>query len=158
MSFLECLVINWCYLGIRNHAVRAYSSPIVLNKLRPILHDILKKYVKAYMLLRYLYCTKSPFQKNLIPTFKSFLSQYGHTGCLQKSKSKGIVNILPNVFLIAFSCVITFIAVPSAFLHQPGILNHSLIIYLINSFSSCFSHITIIIIIIILLLLLSFYL
>ena len=36
-------------------------------------------------------------------TIKSFLSPYGYTGCLKKSKSKGIRNLLSNVFFIAFS-------------------------------------------------------
>ena len=34
-------------------------------------------------------------------TIKSSLSLYGYTGCLKKSKSKGIENLLSNVFFIA---------------------------------------------------------
>ena len=48
-------------------------------------------------------------------TIKSSLSPYGYTGCLKKSKSHGIANFLSNFFLIAFSCVVTVSAVPSAF-------------------------------------------
>ena len=36
-------------------------------------------------------------------TIKSSLSPYGYTGCLKKSKSKGIGNLLSNVFFIVFS-------------------------------------------------------
>ena len=46
-------------------------------------------------------------------TIKSSLSLYGYTGCLQKSKSKGIANRLSNVFFITFFWVVS--AVPSAF-------------------------------------------
>ena len=46
---------------------------------------------------------------------KSCLSPLGYTGCLKKSKFKGIANLLSRVFLIAFSLVVTVIAVLSAF-------------------------------------------
>ena len=49
-------------------------------------------------------------------TIKSSLRPYGYTGCLKKSKSNGISNHLSNVFLIAFSCIVTVSAVPSALL------------------------------------------
>ena len=39
-------------------------------------------------------------------TIKSSLSPYGYTGCLKKSKSNGTENLLSNVFLIAFSCIV----------------------------------------------------
>ena len=48
-------------------------------------------------------------------TIESSLSPYGYIGCLNKSKSKGIANLLSNVFLIAFSWVVTASALPSAF-------------------------------------------
>ena len=51
---------------------------------------------------------------NLSLTIKSSLSPNGSTGCLKKSKSNGIVNLLWNVILITFFWVITVIAVPSA--------------------------------------------
>ena len=38
-------------------------------------------------------------------TIKSSFRPYGYTGCLKKSKSNGIENLLSNVFLIAFSGV-----------------------------------------------------
>ena len=53
------------------------------------------------------------FNSNL--TIKSSLRSYGYTGCLKKSKSKGITNLLPSVFLIAFFWVVTPNAVPSVF-------------------------------------------
>ena len=46
----------------------------------------------------------------------SLLSPYGYKGCLKKSKSNGIENLLSNVFLIVFSWVVIVSAVPSAFL------------------------------------------
>ena len=45
---------------------------------------------------------------------KSFLSPKGYTGCLKKSKSNGIANRLPTVFLMTFFWVVTVSAVPSA--------------------------------------------
>ena len=48
-------------------------------------------------------------------TIKSSLRSYGYTGCSKKSKSNGIANHLSNVFLIAFSCVVTISGVPSDF-------------------------------------------
>ena len=48
-------------------------------------------------------------------TFKSSLRSYGYTGCLKKSKSNGIANLLSNFFFIAFSWVVTVSAVPSTF-------------------------------------------
>ena len=52
---------------------------------------------------------------NLSLTIKSSLRPYGYTWFLKKSKSNGIVNLLSNVFLIAFSWVVTVSATPSAF-------------------------------------------
>ena len=57
------------------------------------------------------------FNSNL--TIKSSLSSYGYTGCLKKSKSNGIANRLSNVFLIAFSCVVTISSVPLT--HLPAV-------------------------------------
>ena len=54
-------------------------------------------------------------QFNSSLTIKSFLRPYGYTGCLKKSKSNGIANLLSNVLLIAFSYVVTVNAVPSGF-------------------------------------------
>ena len=48
-------------------------------------------------------------------TTKSSLSPYGYTGCLKRSKSNGIANLLSNVFFMAFSCVVTVSAVSSVF-------------------------------------------
>ena len=48
-------------------------------------------------------------------TIKFSLRPYEYTGCLKKSKSNGIANRLSNVFLIAFSCVVSVSAVPSTF-------------------------------------------
>ena len=36
-------------------------------------------------------------------TIKSSLKSYRYTGCLKKSNSNGIANLLSNVFLMAFS-------------------------------------------------------
>ena len=52
---------------------------------------------------------------NLSLTIKSSLTPYGYTGCLKKSNSNGIANVLSNIFLMAFSCVVTVSAVPSDF-------------------------------------------
>ena len=51
------------------------------------------------------------------PTIKSSLNPYIfiYTGCLKKSKSNGIANLLSIVVLIAFSWFVTVSAVPSAF-------------------------------------------
>ena len=46
-------------------------------------------------------------------TIKSSLSPYGYTGSFKKSKSNGIANLLSNVFLIAFSWVVTVSAARS---------------------------------------------
>ena len=43
------------------------------------------------------------------------LSPHGYTGCLKKPKSNGTANVLPKVFLIAFSWIVTVSAVPSPF-------------------------------------------
>ena len=48
-------------------------------------------------------------------TIKSSLSPCGYIGCLKKSKSNGIENLLSNVFLILYSWVVTASAVPSDF-------------------------------------------
>ena len=48
-------------------------------------------------------------------TIKSSLRPYGYTGCLKKSKSNGIANLLSNVLLIEFSWVVTASVVLSAF-------------------------------------------
>ena len=48
-------------------------------------------------------------------TIKSSFRPYGYTRCPKKSKSKGIANLSSNVFLIAFSLVVTISAMPSAF-------------------------------------------
>ena len=47
-------------------------------------------------------------------TIKS-LSPYGCIECLKKSKSNSIANSLSNIFLMAFSWVVTVSAVPSDF-------------------------------------------
>ena len=52
---------------------------------------------------------------NSVLTIKRSLRPWGYTGCLKKSKFNGISNLLSNVFLIAFSGVVTASAVPSAF-------------------------------------------
>ena len=49
---------------------------------------------------------------------------------LEKSKSNSIANRLSNVFLMAFSWVITVSAVQSDFLHPPAPLNHWLTVCL----------------------------
>ena len=68
-------------------------------------------------------CISVPVHKSTFPAeFNSILQNrhsfrpYGWTGRLKKSKSNGFVNLLSNVFLNAFSCVVTVSAVPSAFL------------------------------------------
>ena len=53
-------------------------------------------------------------------TIKSSLRSYGYTGCLKKSKSNGIANLLSNVFLITFSWVDNGNAVPSVFFAPTG--------------------------------------
>ena len=52
---------------------------------------------------------------NSSPMIKRSLGLSGYTGCLKKSKSNGISNLLSSVFLIPFSWVVTVSAVPSAF-------------------------------------------
>ena len=70
------------------------------------------------MLLRYLQSVhiitfSEEFNSSLTIKFPS--RTYGYTGCLKKSKSKGVANLLPSVFLISFSWVVTASAVPSVF-------------------------------------------
>ena len=48
-------------------------------------------------------------------TIEPSLSPYGYTGCLKKSRSIGIANLLSSVFLMAFPWVVTVSAVPSDF-------------------------------------------
>ena len=40
---------------------------------------------------------------NSSPTIKFSLDPLGYTGCLKKSKYKGIANLLPKVFLTRFA-------------------------------------------------------
>ena len=57
-------------------------------------------------------------------TIKFSSRPYRYTGCPKKSRSNGIVNLLSNVFFIAFSLVVTASAVPSDFMHPLAPLNH----------------------------------
>ena len=56
-------------------------------------------------------------------TIKCSLSAYGYTGCLKKSTSNGIANRFSNVFLMAFSCVVTVSSVPCDFLAPTRVFN-----------------------------------
>ena len=69
-------------------------------------------------------------ESNSSLTIKSSLSPYGYTGCLKKPKSNGIANRFSNVFLMAFSWVVTVRAVQTDFLHSPVPLNHWLTVCL----------------------------
>ena len=98
------------------------------HMVRQKLHHILKKCLKALCCCSVssaesLYVAAvSPVHKitfseefNSSLTIKSSLNPYGYTGYMKKSKSKGIANLLSNVFLIAFSWIVADSDVPSAF-------------------------------------------
>ena len=66
----------------------------------------------------------------LSPTIKSSLSLYEYTGCLKKSKSKGIANLLSNVFLSHFPELSMLVLYRLIFFDLNVFLNHRLIAYL----------------------------
>ena len=65
-------------------------------KARQILHHILAIYLKACMFAEISPVHKITFSEefNSNLTIKPSLSPYGYTGCLKKSKSNGIANLL----------------------------------------------------------------
>ena len=92
---------------------------------------ILEKYLKACMLMRYLCHTKCIFRRTqLKPYNQIFFKSTSIYRILKKSKSRDIVNLLPKVFLIAFSWVVIVLTVSFTFLHWLKPLSHLLIIYL----------------------------
>lgn len=76
-----------------------------------MLRHIVRKYLKTWMLARYLHCTKLEFNSGR--TTKSSLSLQRYTWCLKKSKYKD--GAKQKVLLIAFSLILTVITVPSVF-------------------------------------------
>ena len=93
-----------------------YNSPMLVgygwSKIATYSSDMSKSLYVAEVSLVHKIIFSEEFNSSL--TIKSPLGPYGYTGCLKKSKSYGIANRLSNVFLMAFYCVVTVSAVPSA--------------------------------------------
>ena len=87
---------------------------LLLHNVRQTLHYIVEKCLKACM------CCDIPttqYHSIFSEEFKSSILLFDKDiqDAQKKSKSKGIANLLPKVFLVAFSLVVTVIDVPSAF-------------------------------------------
>ena len=97
--------------------VPVYISPMLVaygsSKIAPYSSDMSQSFYVAEVSPVHRVTFSEEFNSSL--TIKSSFSPYGYTGCLKKSKSNGIANLLSSVFLIAFSWFVTASAAPSTF-------------------------------------------